>query len=79
MAKKVQTVEMDGITFEVIGIFDYEGQDYLALARGEEIYLYVYIAHNDGTFEALDIEDEDLFNAVAEEFTCIQNNQVWEY
>ena len=58
MAKKVQTVEMDGITFEVIGIFDYEGQDYLALA--------------------LDIEDEDLFNAVAEEFTCIQNNQVWE-
>ena len=31
MAKKVQTVEMDGITFEVIGIFDYEGQDYLAL------------------------------------------------
>ena len=78
MAKKVQTVEMDGVTFEVIGIFDYEGQDYLALARGEEIYLYVYIAHNDGTVEALDIEDEDLFNAVAEEFTCIQNNQVWE-
>lgn len=76
--KKLQSITMDGITFLVIGIFSVADQDYIALVKDTNIYLYQYIAHDDGTFEAYDIEDDEEFANVVQEFEYIENNQLWD-
>ncbi len=76
--KKLQSITMDGEEFLVIGIFTVEEKDYIALVKDKNIYLYQYQGHKDGTFEAFDIEDDDEFTAVVQEFEYIESNQLWD-
>lgn len=76
--KKLQSITMDGEEYLVIGIFDVDEQDYIALVKEQNIYLFKYQPHQDGTFEAFDIEDDDEFRRVSDEFQYIENNQLWD-
>ena len=76
--KKLRSLMMDGEEFLVIGVFDVDDQDYIALVKDQNIYLYRYLEHDDGTFEAFDIEDGQEFQNVVEEFEYIENNQLWD-
>ena len=76
--KKLRSLMMDGEEFLVIGVFDVDDQDYIALVKDQNIYLYRYLEHDDGTFEACDIEDDQEFQNVVEEFEYIENNQLWD-
>lgn len=76
--KKLQSITMDGEEYLVIGVFDVNAQDYIALVKDHDIYLFRYVSHNDGTFEAFDIEDDQEFEAVSQEFQFIENNQLWD-
>ena len=61
----------------VIGIFDFEGKDYIALSSVEEneeesdILIYGYNEIGEDEIELEFIEDEDYFNKVADEFEKI--------
>lgn len=58
----------------IIGIFDVEGQDYIALEAldgSEDVYLYGYKPVEDD-FELLDI-DEQTFEKVAAEFESLMD------
>lgn len=76
--KKLQSITMDGEEYLVIGIFDVDDQDYIALVKDHDIYLFRYQPHPDGTFEAFDIEDDQEFEEVSQEFQFIENNQLWD-
>ena len=72
---EVITLEFDEggpVDCEIMGIFDFEGKDYIALIPddgSDDVWLYGYIEdEKDGTFELEDIEDEEQFNKVAKEF-----------
>ena len=72
---EVITLEFDEgepVDCEIMGIFDLEGKDYIALIPddgSDDVWLYGYIEdEKDGTFELEDIEDEEQFNKVAKEF-----------
>lgn len=64
----------DGTEMEcfILGIFDFEEKDYIALAPttedSEDIFLYGYKEVNEDDFELIDIEDDDEFDRVAAEF-----------
>ncbi len=65
----------DGTSIEcgIIGIFDVEGKDYIALEAldgSEDVYLYGYQENGDD-FDLLDIEDEQTFEKVAAEFESL--------
>lgn len=65
----------DSVECFVIGVFDCDGKDYIALAPQEEtddVYLYRYI-DNGETFDLEDIDDEEEFNKVAKEFDEIMD------
>ena len=70
----------DGASFEagIMGIFDLEGVEYIALDSLEEgsndVYLYEYVATEDD-FELLDIPEED-FDRVAKEFDRLMEEPV---
>ena len=69
------TLENDEtINCTVLGVFEVEGFDkeYIALLpeNGEDVYFYVYNEHDDGV-ELTNIEDEDEFNKVGEEFMAM--------
>lgn len=72
------TLEFDdgsAIECEIMGIFDYDGNDYIALIPqddSDDVYIYGYKELEDEEFELLDIEDDDLFAKVVEEFDAIQ-------
>ncbi len=56
---------------EIIGVFDCEGKEYIALLPegGEgDVYLYIYKDLNEEEFDILDIEDEEEFERAAAEF-----------
>ena len=72
---EVITLEFDEgepVDCEIMGIFDFEEKDYIALIPddgSDDVWLYGYIEdEKDGTFELEDIEDEEQFNKVAKEF-----------
>lgn len=72
------TLEFDdgeSIVCEPLFIFDFEEQDYVALAPvdedNEEVFLYLYNEFESGEFEFLDIEDDAQFERVAAEFERI--------
>ena len=72
---EVITLEFDEgepVDCEIMGIFDFEGKDYIALIPddgSDDVWLYGYIEdEKEGTFELEDIEDEEQFNKVAKEF-----------
>ena len=74
---QIITLEFDdGVSFDcgIMGIFDVEGQDYIALEAldgTEDVYLYGYRPTEDD-FDLLDI-DEDIFEKVAAEFESLMD------
>ena len=63
---------------EVMGIFDYEDKDYIALIPqdgSDDVYIYGYQEYDDGSFELEDIDDDELFGKVAAEFESIMNEE----
>ena len=73
------TLEFDNdesVECEILGIFDFEKKDYIALIPDngtDDVYLYEYIDHGE-EFELKDI-DEKLFPRVVEEFDKIMAEQ----
>lgn len=68
--------EGDGFDCGIIGVFDVDGTDYIALEALDEsgdIYLYGYREREDGEFDLLDIEDQATFDRVAEEFDSLMD------
>ena len=63
---------------EVMGIFDYEDKDYIALIPqdgSDDVYIYGYQEYDDGSFELEDIEDDELFAKVSAEFESIMRDE----
>ena len=73
----VVTLEYDDgteIETEVMGIFEVEGKEYIALIPdddSDDVYLYGYAETGDDEFELLDIEDEEEFERVVKEFDAL--------
>ena len=73
----VVTLEYDDgteIETEVMGIFEVDGKEYIALIPdddSDDVYLYGYAETGDEEFELLDIEDEDEFEKVVKEFDAL--------
>lgn len=73
------TLEFDDgevIECEEMGIFDYDGNDYIALIPldgSDDVYIYGYKEVGDDEFELVDIEDDALFAKVVEEFDTIMD------
>ncbi len=56
---------------EILGTFDFEGSEYIALVPddgSEDVYIYEYHELENDEFEMTDIEDDDLFQRVSDEF-----------
>ncbi|MDD5922502.1 MAG: DUF1292 domain-containing protein [Eubacteriales bacterium] len=74
---EVITLEFDDDTkvdCEIMGVFDYNDKDYIALIPEDgtdDVYIYAYQEYDDGSYELTDIEDDQLFAAVAKEFEAI--------
>ena len=69
MAENKEVVEIITLEFddntrmdcEIMGIFDYDGKDYIALIPDDEsddVYIYGYEEDEDENFELIDITDE---------------------
>ena len=59
---------------EILGIFDFEGKEYIALFPQDgtdDIYIYGYKELDDEEFELIDIEDDSEFEKVAAEFELL--------
>jgi len=75
----VVTLEYDDgteIETEVMGIFEVEGKEYIALIPdddSDDVYLYGYAEVGDDEFELLDIEDEAEFEKVVKEFDALMD------
>ena len=66
----------DGVELEceIMGVFACDGKDYIALIPlddSDDVYIYGYNEVGDDEFELVDIEDEDLFEHVVQEFEAI--------
>ncbi len=74
---EIITLEFDDgakLDCEIMGVFDYGDKDYIALIPddgSDDVYLYGYQEYDDGSFELIDIEDDELFKNVAAEFDKI--------
>lgn len=68
------TLEFDDgveVECEIMGIFDYEGKEYVALLPDDgtdDVYIYGYKEVSDEEFELVDIEDDAEFEKVVAEF-----------
>ena len=71
------TLEFDDgieVECEIMGVFDFEGKEYIALIPNDntdDVYIYGYKEVGEDEFELIDIEDEELFNSVVQEFDAI--------
>ncbi|MDR1571848.1 MAG: DUF1292 domain-containing protein [Clostridiales Family XIII bacterium] len=71
------TLEFDDgmvVECEIMGVFDFEGKEYIALIPeddSDDVYIYGYKEIGDDEFEMVDIEDDDEFEKVVEEFERI--------
>ena len=64
------------IETEVMGIFEVDGKEYIALIPdddSDDVYLYGYADTGDEEFELLDIEDEEEFERVVQEFDALMD------
>ena len=64
------------IETEVMGIFEVDGKEYIALIPdddSDDVYLYGYTEVGDDEFELLDIEDEAEFEKVVREFDALMD------
>ena len=68
------TLEFDDgeeIVCEIMGIFEVDGKEYIALIpddNTDDVYIYGYAEISEEEFDLIDIEDDDEFNKVVEEF-----------
>ncbi len=63
---------------EIMGVFDYNGKDYIALIPlddSDDVYIYGYNEVGEDEFELVDIEDDDLFQNVVAEFDAIMADE----
>ena len=71
------TLEFDDGTeleCEIMGVFDYNGKDYIALIPlddSDDVYIYGYNEVGEDEFELVYIEDDELFQNVVQEFDAI--------
>ena len=70
----------DGIEVEaeIMGIFEVDGKEYIALIPDDDtddVYIYGYKEVGDDEFEIIDIEDDELFSRVVEEFDAIMASE----
>ncbi len=70
----------DGVEIEceVMGIFEYDGNEYIALIPlddSDDVYIYGYKELSDEEFELVDIESDELFAKVVEEFDAIMASE----
>ena len=71
------TLEFDDgaeIECEIMGVFDYEGKEYIALIPNDgtdDVYIYGYKEVGDEEFELVDIESDEEFEKVVAEFDKI--------
>lgn len=71
------TLEFDDgveVECEIMGIFDYEGKEYIALLPddgSDDVYIYGYKEVSEEEFELIDIEDDAEFEKVVAEFDKI--------
>ncbi len=74
----IQLLGNDGSAIDqecmIIGVFDVDGQDYIALAPtddNETVLIYGYESVGGEQFKLFDIEDEDTYVKVVAEFNAI--------
>ena len=71
------TLEFDDgaeIECEIMGVFDYEGKEYIALIPNDgtdDVYIYGYKEVGEDEFDLVDIEDDAEFEKVVAEFDKI--------
>ncbi|MBQ9960354.1 MAG: DUF1292 domain-containing protein [Firmicutes bacterium] len=75
------TLEFDDgaeIECEIMGVFDYEGKEYIALIPNDgtdDVYIYGYKEVGEDEFELVDIEDDAEFEKVVAEFDKIMTEE----
>ena len=65
----------EGFDCGIIGVFAVDGKDYIALEAldgSDDVYLYGYQEKGED-FDLLDIEDQETFDRVAEEFDSLMD------
>lgn len=70
----LQFDDSDDIECEILGIFDFEEKEYIALLPqdgSDDVYIYEYKEIDDEEFDLIDIEDDALFERVAAEFELL--------
>lgn len=65
---------------EVLGIFEVEDKEYIALLplEEEEVLLYEYVELEDEEFDLLPIDDENEFELISEAFTALYSDDEYE-
>lgn len=66
----ITTFENEELKCDIIGIFDVDNTEYIALLPqgDDEVLIYRFISHNDDDIELLNIEDDDEFEKASETF-----------
>ena len=70
----LQFDDSEDIECEILGIFDFEEKEYIALLPqdgSDDVYFYEYKEIVDEEFDLIDIEDDALFERVAAEFELL--------
>lgn len=70
----LQFDDSEDIECEILGIFDFEEKEYIALLPqdgSDDVYIYEYKEIDDEEFDLVDIEDDALFERVAAEFELL--------
>lgn len=70
----LQFDDSDDVECEILGIFDFEDKEYIALLPqdgSDDVYIYEYKEISDEEFDLIDIEDDALFEKVAAEFELL--------
>ncbi|MCI5898458.1 MAG: DUF1292 domain-containing protein [Firmicutes bacterium] len=71
------TLEFDDgqdVECEIMGVFDFEGKEYIALLPDDgtdDVYIYGYKEVGEDEFELIDIEDDEEFERVVNEFESL--------
>ncbi len=68
----------EDVECEILGLFDYEGKEYIALLPEDgtdDVYIYGYKEVNEDEFELIDIEDDAEFEKVVAEFEKITEEE----
>ena len=74
----IVTLEFDDGTeeeTEVMGIFEVDGKEYIALLPddSDDVYIYGYAEVDDDEFDLLEIEDDAVFEKVVKEFEVLMD------